>query len=396
MLFQEKLNSIQSDLIKSGIDGWLLYDFRRSNPLACELLEIPTDQLLTRRFFYWIPAKGSPVKFSHRIESQILEHLPGESRHYHTWQEIDTFMAAILKGCRCIAMEYSPRNAIPYISKVDAGTVDLVRELGVTVVSSANLLQAYLSAWDNDQLHSHLTAAAVLCATVNKTWKWIADTLSDHKSPSEYDVQQFILEEFTKAGCVTSDSPICAINEHSANPHYCATKEKTSKIKAGDFILIDLWCKEHKSRAVYADITRVGVAAEAPLEYHNEIFSIVKKARDKATELVRERFRQKIPVMGYEVDQCCRDVIRGAGYGEYFIHRTGHSIGENDHGNGANVDNLETQDSRLLLPGTCFSIEPGIYLPNKFGVRLEYDVYIHNDGQVQVTGGIQEAITCLF
>lgn len=396
MLFIDKLHAIQNSLKQAQLDGWLFYDFRRSNDLACQILTIPSEILLTRRFFYWIPKEGNPVKILHAIEDKVLDHLPGEVLKYHTWQELEIHVATVLKHSQKIAMEYSPRNAIPYISKVDAGTMEVVRGCGVEVISSADLLQQHTSVWDPDQLQSHLNAANILCLTVDKAWNYISLSLKERCPITEYDVQQFILGEFEMHGCTTAGSPICAVNAHSANPHYCASKKDPAHIQPDDFILIDLWCKQNFPHAVYADITRVGVAAKQPTARQQEIFSIVKQARDAATDFVKERFKSSQPIMGWEVDQYCRNVIVSAGYGEYFIHRTGHNIGKEDHGSGANIDNLETLDGRHLLPGTCFSIEPGIYLPEEFGVRLEYDLYVHHDGQVQVTGGIQDAITCLL
>lgn len=393
---QKKISDVQKTLTKHNLDGWLLYDFRRNNDLACQFLEIPSDRLLSRRFFYWIPQQGTPKKIVHSIESQVLDHLPGDILRYHTWQEIESHLATILKGKKRIAMEYSPRNAIPAVSKVDAGTVDLVRDCGVEVFSSADILQQYTSVWDQHKLKTHLAAAEVLCQTVDKAWSLIGNAIRKKQSITEYDVQQFILEEFAQRDCTTADSPICAVNAHSADPHYSASKSNSSKIHQGDFILIDLWCKQKVPHAVYADITRVGVAATSPTPRQNEIFNIVKRARDAGTELVKQRFSTGKTIKGCEVDQCCRDVITSAGYGDRFIHRTGHNIDENDHGNGAHLDNLETRDNRQLLLGTCFSIEPGIYLPQEFGVRLEYDVYVSLDGKVQITGGIQESIKCLI
>lgn len=390
-----KLSDIQTALRQHKIDGWLFYDFRRTNDLACEVLQISPETLLTRRFFYWIPKKGDPIKIVHAIEDRVLDHLPGTIHRYRSWQELENHIANLLTGKKRIAMEYSPRNAIPYVSKVDAGTLDVIRDCGVEVVTSANLLQQYTCVWDEFKLQTHLAAAEVLDTTVKKAWDLIAEKLSDNQLITEYSVQQFILEEFRKHSCITSDSPICAVNANSANPHYCPDQSHSSPIKSGDFILIDLWCKLQQPRAVYADITRVGVAAHQPTSKQREIFNIVKAARDAGTALVKDRFSRNEPLMGCEVDQCCRDVIHAAGYGQYFIHRTGHNIDERDHGPGANIDNLETQDQRLLLPCTCFSIEPGIYLPGEFGVRLEYDIFIHPSQEVQITGGIQESIHSL-
>lgn len=396
MKFVRKIEDVQHQLIQQELDGWLFYDFRRSNDLACQFLEIPKERLLTRRFFYWIPKKGEPEQIVHAIEPHSLAHLPGQKFHYHTYQELEAQLARLLKGSKRIAMEYSPRNAIPYVSKVDGGTLDCVRGCGVEVVSSADLLQRYTSVWDAHKLSTHLAAAEVLDRTVELAWQWIAEALSKKRPITEYDVQQFILRQFETHGCVTSDPPICAVNAHAADPHYGPEKNRSSPIVSGDFILIDLWCKQNKERAVYADISRVGVAAKAPTPKQNEVFNIVLAAQTAGIELVKKRFADKQPVTGAEVDQCCRKVIVDAGYGSYFIHRTGHNIDERDHGDGANLDSLETWDYRHLLPGTCFSVEPGIYLPGEFGVRLECDVYIHLDGTVQVTGGSQEKLRLLI
>jgi Xaa-Pro dipeptidase len=394
--FEDKLRDIQKNLVEQNLDGWLLYDFRRSNDLAFDLLEIPEEKFFTRRFFYWIPKKGKPVKIVHRIESENLDHLPGDKLKFLAWQELESNVEKVLKGSKRVAMEYSPRNAIPYVSKVDAGTMEVVRDCGVEVVSSADLLQKYSSVWNEHKLKTHLEAADVLDKTVAKAWELIANSLRTSKELTEYDVQQFLLSEFEKNACVTEGPPICATNSHAADPHYIPAKEGSSLIKEGDFILIDLWCKKNLPDATYGDITRVGVAAKEPTKRQEEIFNIVKNARDAGTDLVKERFAKNESLMGWEVDAACRKVIEDAGYGECFIHRTGHNIDVNDHGNGAHVDNLETQDRRHILPGTCFSIEPGIYLSEEFGVRLEYDVYVDHDRSVQVTGGIQESITCVL
>jgi len=382
-------------LAEFDLDGWLLYDFRRTNDLACQVLEIPAHKLLTRRFFYWIPRNGTPIKIVHRIEEQSLAHLPGNTRPYATWQELDFELRNAVQGSLKVAMEYSPRNAIPYISKVDAGTVEMIRSLGVEVVSSANLLQKFTSVWNKSQWQAHLEAADVLDETVSLAWIYISEALQAKQAITEYDVQQFIIKQLQHNGCLTDDPPICAINEHSANPHYVPTQNDCSVIKPNDWILLDLWGKRNIPDAVYADITRVGVASPHPSQKQHQIFTIVKEARDKATDFVSKSVQAKRKIYGWEVDQVCRDVIHQAGYSQYFTHRTGHSIDLKDHGSGANIDNYETHDDRELIPGTCFSIEPGIYLPGEFGVRLEYDVYITHEGTIQVTGGIQDAITVL-
>lgn len=382
---------VQIALQKQHIDGWLLYDFRRCNDLACQFLEIPESQLLTRRFFYWIPVRGEPIKIVHAIENPLKD-LPGKTLKFSSWQLLEQHLAETLKGSSRIAMEYSPRNAIPYVSKVDAGTIEVIRSFGIDVVSSCDILQKFTNVLSQQQVEMHLTAAEILDETAEKTWGMIFQAFKANKKVTEYDVQQFILQQFEEQDCMTDDPPICAVNEHSADPHYSPTKLTAEVIKPGDFILIDLWCKLNRPKAVYADITRVGVAAKNPTARQLEIFMIVKKAQQAATDLVKDRFATGKPLHGWEVDQAARDVITAAGYGDYFIHRTGHSIDTSDHGSGANIDNLETQEQRLIIPGTCFSIEPGIYLTGEFGIRLEYDIYVSLEGIVRVTGGIQDSI----
>ncbi len=395
MTIETKIILAQNLINESGWDGWLLYDFRRSNSIACEFLSLDAKQLLTRRFFYWIPRHGEPCKIVQAIESSVLDALPGKLYTYRTWMELETILGMILNGSRRIAMEYSPRNAIPYLSKVDAGTIDVIRSFGISVESSATLLLHFTGIWDEKKYRMHLEAAKALDEIAEATWEYIHKALQRQTPLTEYAVQQFMLDQTTAKNCETSDAPICAVNQHTANPHYMPQPHGSAAIQKNDFILIDLWCKKKQPEAVYADITRVGTAASNPTEKQQNIFSIVRKAQKTATGFVRDRFLAKEPVRGWEVDQACRDIITEAGYGEYFIHRTGHNIDQSDHGNGAHMDNFETHDDRLLLPKTCFSIEPGIYLPGEFGIRLEYDVYIHPDGIIEVTGGEQECIKTL-
>jgi Xaa-Pro aminopeptidase len=356
---------------------------------------MPSENLLTRRFFYWIPKAGEPVKILHGIEEKVLDHLPGKKNIYRTWQELEQTLQNTLAGTKKIAMEYSPRNALPYLSKVDGGTLELIRSFGLEVKSSANLLQQFTSVWNEKKLRLHLEAADVLDKTAHEAWEFIRHHLKNNKPISEFEVQSFILEKFAQNNCISQDPPLCAVNAHSANPHYTPTRETSLPINPGDFVLIDLWCKKNTSEAVYADITRVAVAAPEPTPRQKQIFEIVRRAQKAATDLVIDRFAKGEPIRGWEVDRTCRQVIQKAGFGDYFIHRTGHNIDINDHGNGAHIDDYETHDERLLIPCTCFSIEPGIYLPNEFGVRLEYDLYIHKDGEVQITGGQQNSIHCL-
>lgn len=385
----KKLQQIQKDLEEQKIDGWLLFDYRHSNELACKVLEIPSDKMLTRRLFYWIPQKGEPVKIVHRIESGVLDHLAGSKKEFHAWEELEKVLKETLSGAKTVAMEYSPRNAIPDISKVDAGTVERIQSLGIKVVSSGDLLQKLTSVWDEKKLKSHLEAADVLDKIISLTWKEIKQKLEKKEILTEYDVHLFMRGLLEQFDCKAEEGPICAVNGHSADPHYMPEKKGSSSIKMGDFILLDLWGKKKERGSVYADITRVGVADKKPTAKQEKIFSFVKAARDAATEFVKKSFASGKVIRGFEVDRVCRKVIADAGYGEYFVHRTGHNIDERDHGPGAHIDSLETLDERKILPGTCFSIEPGIYLPGEFGVRMEYDVYVHHDGAVQVTGGIQ-------
>ncbi len=396
MEFSVKLKEVQDSLIQQNIEGWLLYDYRGSNPLAYTFLEIPSGIFLSRRFFYWIPKEGNPIKIVPQIEPYTLDHLPGDKWLYRTWQELEKYLFSIAIENAQIAMEYSPNNSIPVISKVDAGTVDMIRKSGSQVVSSANLLQKYTSVWTGDQLKSHLLAEKVLCNVVDSTWEFISEKMKQGFPLTEYLVQQFMVDEIHKHGCIMDHHPICAVNANSANPHYAPHEATSSTIKPGDFILIDLWCKRDNEKAVYADISRVGVLGSKPTEQQQKIFEIVKEARDRATLFIKEHFENDKEIQGWQVDQVCRDFITESGYGEYFIHRTGHNIGEEVHGPGANIDNYETHDFRILLPGTCFSIEPGIYIPEQFGVRLEYDVYLDFSKGIKITGGIQKEIFCII
>lgn len=386
-----KLHQIQSLLNRYHIDGWLLYDFRRSNVLALRLLSIPDDELLTRRFFYWIPATGLPVKIISSVENP-LTHLPGSEAIFHSWQELMSILKTVLKGQKKVAMEYAPMGTTPEVSRVDGGTIDMVKSFGVEVVSSGDLLQELMCVWDEEKWKSHQVAAKVLEDVASDTWGWLGGEISQERSPTEYDVSQRMLKEIQRRGCTTDHPPICAVNAHSSNPHYMPKKEGSSKIKKGDWILIDLWCKENKPGSVYADITRVGVASDEPSEKQQKIFLIVQQAQQAAFDFVEKKYQENKPIFGHEVDRLCRTVIEEAGYGDYFLHRTGHNIDTTDHGPGAHLDDLETHEIRRLLPGTCFSIEPGIYLPKEFGVRLEYDVYLTPEGKAVISGGIQDSI----
>jgi Xaa-Pro aminopeptidase len=396
MDWRKRIADVQQLLANEKVDGWLLYDFHGANPLAREFLNINPQVLTSRCFFYWIPARGEPVKILHAIEPHVLSHLPGIAESYLKWQDLETQLGKVLKGSKTVAMEYSPKNAIPYLSKVDAGTVELIRSFHIDVVSSASLLQSYTCVLDTEQLALHLEAAEFANKVVAMAWHKISGALRSKTPINEYQVRTFIAEQMEANGFMTESLPICAVNAHSADPHFEPLKNGSSEIKKGDFVLIDLWCKKKHPRAVYADIARVAVADTAATKKQTEIFSIVRTAQKTATDFVISKYAKGESIKGYQVDQICRKVIEDKGYGKYFIHRTGHNIYTEVHGPGAHIDSLETQDTRELIPHTCYSIEPGIYLPGEFGVRLEYDIYLGDKGKVQVTGGIQDELLCLL
>jgi Xaa-Pro aminopeptidase len=333
-----------------------------------------------------IPRKGVPVKIANAIETFHFDGLPGKLLPYASYDSLMQNLKLSLNGIKTVAMEYSPLNAIPYVSRVDAGTIEQIRSLGVEIVSSADLISMYNALWTKEQFNENKPVANALNEIVNKSFDFIKKKILKSQNISEYDVQQFIMGEFKRRKLFTDDPPIVGVNENSANPHYTPTKQNNKKIKKGDFVLIDLWAKQNKEDAVWADITWVGFVGTSVPDKYVKIFDIVAKARDAAFELVVSRFKQKKEIRGYEVDAECRRVIDDAGYRKYFIHRTGHSITTDLHGSGAHIDNFETKDERLLLPSTSFSIEPGIYLPGKFGVRSEIDVFITKDGKVMFTG----------
>ncbi|MGH7209059.1 MAG: M24 family metallopeptidase [Nitrospiraceae bacterium] len=359
-----------------GLDGWLFYDFRGSDPLAYRVLRLDPTRHITRRWYYWVPSQGTPVKLLHRIEPHTLDELPGDIMWYVSWDEQRANLKRILQGMKRIAMQYSPMNAIPYIARVDAGTIELIRSYGIEVATSADLVQRFEAVWTDRQLASHKYAAAKLRRIVDEAFRHIASMVAKRKPLTEYGLQQHILARITAHGLTTATPPIAAVNAHSADPHYSPPAKGSARIARGDLVLIDLWAKKPTAGSVYADITWTGHVGPLVPHRQREIFEIVREARDTALAFVRTRVAAGQFPCGWEVDEVCRKVIKDAGYGDRFLHRTGHSIGEEVHGNGANIDSLETQDSRRLMPRTCFSIEPGIYLPGQFGIRSELDVYV--------------------
>lgn len=381
-----ELTAIQRALRELRLDGWLLCDFRGSNVLAQRILKLPAGLHATRRFAYFVPTEGAPQKLVHRIERGNLDHLPGEARVYLRWQDYEAGLAALVGGAKTIAMEYSPRNANPYVSRVDAGTLELVRSFGAEVVSSGDLVQLFEATWDDAQWQMHLAAEKVTTSAYDRAWQFIAERVRSAGSVRETEVQAEIMRHFAEHDLITDHPPIVGVGPHSGDPHFAPSVADDGEIRAGSFVLIDLWAKLNRPHAVYSDLTRVGYVGEEIPEQYRRIFAIVAAARDAGIAFVRDAFASHRPLQGWQVDQAVRDVIEQAGYGEYFVHRTGHNIGQETHGNGANMDNLETHDERLILPRTCFSIEPGIYLP-EFGVRSEINVFVDANSQVHVTGG---------
>jgi Xaa-Pro dipeptidase len=380
------LAAIQAAVRDFGLDAWLLYDFRGSNLPARRVLDLEGTPVTSRRFFYAIPAHGEPTRIVHRIETGALDHLPGRKAIYLKWQELEAALVGALSGCTRVAMEYAPGVSNPYVSRVDAGTVEAVRACGVEVVSSGDLIQRFEATWDDDQWAMHLEADRHTRAAFEMVWTLIADRIRRGHEITEGEVQAAIMDHFQAHGMTTYSPPIVGVNAHGGDPHFENTPENDTPIQEGDFLLVDLWAKMDRPRSVYSDLTRVGYVGDAVPAKYEGIFKLVAKARDAAIKCVRDAFAAGRPLRGFEVDDAARRVIVEAGHGDRFIHRTGHSIGQDVHGNGANMDNLETHEERLVLPRSCFSIEPGLYFDD-FGVRSEVDVYVDVNGQVHVTGG---------
>lgn len=381
---KERLAEISRALGFAGLDGWLFYDFRLSDPIAYRVLGLSEHGTTTRRWFCYVPARGDPRALVSAVEAHRLDSLGVERIVYQSSAEMLAGLSTILSGARRVAMNYSPRGAIPYVSRVDAGTVELVRSLGVEIVSAADLIQEFEATLSSAQMEGHRRAGAALGAVVDQTFAEIARRVAADKSTTEYSVQQFMLARISAAGLVTREPPIVAANAHSADPHFGTAERDSAPIGRGDFVLLDVWAKEPGADSVYADITWTGFVGEAAPDYHAEIFAIVRAARDATVELVKSRVAAAIPLTGREADRAARGVIEHAGFGAEFVHRTGHSIGREVHGMGANLDSLETDDDRRLIDRTCFSVEPGIYLPGRFGVRSELDMTIES-GHAEVS-----------
>lgn len=387
------LKAIQFALKEAGLDGWLFYDFHNRDMIAARILNMDTKRFASRRWFYYIPAEGEPQKLVHRIEPWRCDHLPGEKHVYLPWQEQHRLLRDILKWAKKIAMQYSPMNAIPYVSIVDAGTYQLIKSFGVEIASSADLVSKFESHLSMEDWQSHVEAGNILQMVKDEAFKEISRRIKSGANPTEYEIYEFMVNLMKSNGLTFNDGPIVAVNEHAADPHFEPTPANTFQMKEGDLVLIDLWAKLDKPRSIYYDITWMGyIGNEVPEKIEN-IFQIARNARDTALNLVKRRFSKGEPLYGWEVDDACRNVIREAGLADYFTHRTGHNIGEEVHGNGVNIDNLETKDERVIIPGTCFSVEPGIYMEHeKIGFRTEIDVFVTDEGNVEVSGAIQEKV----
>lgn len=392
-----ELERIQQALTGEKLDGWLFYDFRKSNPIAYQILSLSAKEFYTRRWFYFVPAQGTATALISAVESHVLHSLPGERRIFRTWQEMQSYLKELLQPGMRVAMEYSPMNAIPYVSRVDAGTLELIRSYGVEVVSSANIAQRFGAQLSEEQVEMHREAGRRLIAAKDILFKELGEKLQADTSLDEYAVQQRFFTLMQQVGVVTPDLPHVAVNANCSNPHYAPTADKHSPIQRGDLILFDFWGHLPEPDAIFADYTWMafaGTREEIP-QQQRDVFEIVRRARDAGIAFARQRLAAGEQVEGCQVDDVTRAVIAEAGYADYFVHRTGHSIGTVVHGDGANIDNFETQDQRMLLPNTCCSIEPGIYLP-EFGIRSEVNIIVH-EHDVEVTGvPVQEEIIALL
>lgn len=387
------ISAIQAELRASKIDGWLFYDHHRRDPIAAHILGLGGNGIASRRWYYFIPAKGEPRKLVHRIEQGALDTLPGKKLVYSGWEELYKLLPKLLSGGRKIAMQYSPENNIPYIGLVDAGTVELVRKLKKKVVSSADLVQIFEASWSAEQLESHFAAGKVIDRVTREAFARAAQFVREGKPLTEFELGQWMMEQF-RAGGVIPELPIVAVQPNNGNPHYEPKQGESRPIREGDLLLLDVFGKLDRPGSVYYDITWMGYLGNRVPDKYAKIFKIVRQARDNAVAFIKENVAKGREIQGWEVDRVTRETIRKAGYGKYFVHRTGHSIGQSVHGNGANMDGYETRDDRKIVPRTCFSIEPGIYQP-EFGVRSEVNVYV-GEKEARVTGAIQEEILALL
>jgi Xaa-Pro dipeptidase len=386
------LSAIQSALRDRNIDAWLFYDHHHRDPIAYRVLGLPAELMVTRRWFYLIPAQGEPLKLVHKIEAGHLDSLPGSKRHYSGWQELFDSLKTMLGPYRDIAMQYSPNNIVFTISLVDGGTIELLRGLGKNIISSADLIAQFEATWSEEQIKTHFAARDSIDAITAEAFKEIGRRVRGNGT-SEHEIQQWFMEAFRRENLLTDDPPIVAVNANAGNPHYEPRADRPVPMHSGDFVLLDVWGKKNIPGAVYYDITWVGFIGKAPTGRMHQVFDVVRDARDAGVKTVIDAVAAGKRIAGWEVDRATRTHIKQNGFGEYFIHRTGHSIGTDVHSNGANMDDLEIHDERQILPNSCFSIEPGVYLP-EFGVRSEVNVLVRPKS-AEVTGNIQREIVII-
>jgi Xaa-Pro aminopeptidase len=388
------LDAIQAAIREAGFDGWLFYDHHHRDPIAAGILGLDPKAHITRRWYYFIPAQGDPRKLVHRIEQFRLDSLPGGKGQYSSWQELAAGLEAMLFDARRIAMQYSPNNAIMYVSMVDAGTVEFLRSIGKEIVSSANLVSYFEAVLTEEQVFSHSVAQVAIDRILAEAWREMGRRLRPHQGGvgtlTEFEMVQWLSEAMRRENLEWENGPNVSANANSSDSHYEPTAERSSAIKEDDFILIDIWGRLQKPGSVFYDITWTGIVGREPTDREQLVFETVRNARDAAIATVEQAFAQDRPIYGYEGDDAARAVIQQAGFGEYFTHRTGHNIAHEIHGPGAHLDNLETHDERRILPHTCFSVEPGIYLP-EFGVRSEIDM-LTAPGKAWVTGAMQREL----
>jgi len=388
------LDPIQSALRGASLDGWLFYDHHHRDPIAESILGIDPQAHITRRWYYFIPANGEPRKLVHRIEQARLDALPGSKSQYSSWQELHAGLENLLQDQKKIAMQYSPNNDIMYVSMVDAGTVEFLRSLGKQIVSSADLVSQFEAVLSEEQKYSHAVAQRAIDAIVAEAWNEVARRL---RSPSgvpgiltEYDMVVWLGQAMRREGLIWENGPDVSVNANTSDSHYEPTADRSSLIQEGDFLLIDIWGRVNAPNTIFYDITWTAVVGRAPSDREHRVFETVRNARDAAISAVETAFLEERSIRGYEADDAARSVIRDAGFADYFTHRTGHNIAKELHGSGAHLDNLETHDERLILPNTCFSVEPGIYLP-EFGVRSEVNM-MTAPGKAWVTGKVQREL----
>jgi len=386
------LAAIQSALRERNIDAWLFYDHHHRDPIAYRVLGLPESLMVTRRWYYLIPAQGEPTKLVHKIESAHLDSLPGKKMQYAGWQELFDQIKALLAAHRDVAMQYSPNNLVFTVSMVDGGTLELIRGLGKNVIGSGDLVAQFEATLTDEQIKTHFAARDAVDAITSAAFQEIGRRVRNGGT-NEYQIQQWFMEAFRRENLVTDDPPIVGVNANSGNPHYEPRAQGAAPIREGDFVLLDVWAKKNTPRAVYYDITWTGFVGKAPSERMREVFTVVRDARDAGVKTVQEAVAARRPIAGWEVDRAVRGHIQKSGFGQYFIHRTGHSIATEVHANGANMDDLEIHDERRILPNSCFSIEPGVYLP-EFGVRSEVNMLVR-PAAAEVTGKIQKEIVII-